>query len=607
MTSNYNYKTRDISFILEEWLKTDEILQYPRYKEFYSKADFAVIIENINKIAKEVVAPTNDDGEKASPYFNNGRVYYPESFKKIFKYIQENGWGTGNYNKKAEGTLPYILMTVVGELFGAANPAFMPYIGLTSGAAQLIQTFGNESVKDLFLAKLMDGSWSGTMCLTEPTAGSDVGDILSIAGPTDDPRIYKIKGNKLFISGGDGDHVENIIHLYLARIEGARPGVKGISLFIVPKYWVNDDGSLEPNDVTATGIEHKMGMRGSATTALSFGENNHCRGWILGGYNSQTGEGEGMKQMFQMMNEERLNTGIIALGLTANAYWNTVDYCNERIQGRPLKDSKSGRTQIINHEDIKRTLLLVKSTTEACRAMIYKTFYYIDIHYNETDPEKKKFAHGMIECLTPLCKAYTSDEAWSLLSECIQAYGGYGYCEDFPVSQAARDCKILTIWEGTNFIQSMDLIGRKWTLNQGKTFGIFLNEIKTFLEKKHNNFTKEFDYLFRAYIAYRDIQKSMMNYFQNNQISMMPVYSKRILTATAQLFSAYYLLEQALIASERLDNIKRDDPDYSYYNGKILSAKFYIANILPNVWLVTDLLKEGDTSVIDAEIDIFKQ
>jgi alkylation response protein AidB-like acyl-CoA dehydrogenase len=261
----------------------------------------------------------------------------------------------------------------------------------------------------------MDGTWSGTMCLTEPSAGSDVGDILAKAFPTEDPRIFKIKGNKIFITFGDNDFTENIIHLYLARVEGARPGTSGISLFVVPKYWVNEDGSLEPNDVETTGIEHKMGQHGSCTAALSFGENNACRGWLLGKHPLENeGKGEGMAQMFQMMNMARMETGHLAASCIANAMYNARDYAKERIQGRLLTNPKAGRTAIINHEDIRRTLLLGKAHVEAMRAMLYKTYFAFDVREHDPDPEKRKEANLLVEITTPLCKAYPSDEGWWL-------------------------------------------------------------------------------------------------------------------------------------------------------------------------------------------------
>jgi len=275
MAYKYSYKTRDIKFILKEWLPVDEILAYDRYKDYYTKDDFDTIIDQVHKIAAEVIAPTAEEGDTVGVRYENGQAYIPPSFHAVYRFIQENGWGTSNVDENAEGALPTVLNGLLLEIQSAANPAFMPYVGAGSGAAAVIQLFGSEEQKKRFLPKMFDGTWSGTMCLTEPTAGSDVGDLLSKAYPTDEPGIYKLKGQKIFITAGDRDDVENIIHLYLARIEGAAPGTKGLSLFIMPKYWVNEDGTLEDNDVQCVGVEHKLGLKGSATAALVVGENNN--------------------------------------------------------------------------------------------------------------------------------------------------------------------------------------------------------------------------------------------------------------------------------------------------------------------------------------------
>jgi alkylation response protein AidB-like acyl-CoA dehydrogenase len=607
MSSNYAYKTREHKFLLKEWLPTAEIFAYDKFKDYYNVDDIDTIIDHVDKMLKEVIAPTADDGENNPVYFENGKVYVPESFRQMFKYIQENGWGTSNIDEESEGTLPLTVLNVLNEMMVAANTSLSSYLVLTTGAAGLIQTYGDKHIKELFLPKMFDGTWSGTMCLTEPIAGSDVGEIISKTYPTDDPRIYKIKGSKIFITGGDGNHVDNVIHLYLARIDGAVPGTKGISLFVVPKYWVNDDGSLEPNDVEATAVEHKMGLKGSATVALAFGENNGCRGWLLGDYQAETGIGNGMSQMFQMMNEERITTGNMALALATNAYWNAAEYCKERIQGRPMTNPKADRTQIINHEDVKRMLLLNKATTEACRAIILKACYYMDIIHNDKDPERKKIAQGMFECLTPLAKAYPTDEAWNLICESIQAYGGYGYCEEYPVAQAARDCKVLSIWEGTNFIQSMDLVGRKWNMRQGTTFSAFLNTIEVFYDiyKNSTGLEKEFANLGKALDAYKDIMNTIASYMANNKVSMVPTFSRRILTATAQLYGGKCLLEQALIAQQRIEELGKEHHDYNFYHGKVLSARYYLRNTVPHVWLVAELVRDGDSSVVDALTETF--
>ena len=609
MAGNYAYNTRDIKFGLKEWLPVEDIFAYDKFKDYYTKDDLDMLIDQVHKMSAEMIAPTNDDGENTPAYFENGQVHVPASFRKLYKYIQENGWGSSNVDKKAEGTIPYSVYLPLTEMMSAANPAFFAYVGLTNGAAGLLQSFGNGKLQEMFLPKMMDGSWAGTMCLTEPTAGTDVGDILSKAYPTDDPEIYKIKGSKIFITGGDGDHADNFIHLFLARIEGARPGVKGISLFVVPKYWVNEDGSLEPNDVETTGVEHKMGLKGSSTAALSFGDNNNCRGWLLGSYDAEKGEGQGMAQMFQMMNEERVNTGVLALAVTANAYWNAVAYTGERVQGRLMSNPRAGRTQIINHEDVKRMLLLNKATTEACRAILLKTAYYIDVSHYEPDPERRKWAAGMAHCLTPIAKAYTSDEAWTLIGESIQAYGGYGYCEEYPVAQAARDVKIYSIWEGTNFIQSIDLLGRKWTMGKGAVFAGLLKEVGSFIKENKelaNSFAQEFANLEKALHAYLHIQKRIAGYMANNQAGLIPTFSRRILTASGQLLGGYYLLDQALLAQKQIDELGSEHYDYKFYLGKVISARYFLNNIVPHVWLVEELVTSADSSVIDASPDIFQ-
>lgn len=606
MSVNYAYKTRDAKFILKEWLPVEEIFSLKKFRDFYSLDDIDTIIDQVDKIAREMYVETANDVEKNPITFENGKVSVPGSYRKLFKYYNENGWGISNIDEKAEGNIPFLLRAVFNEICGAAHPAFQPYVALTEGAAGLIQSFGNEDVKKMFLPKMFDGTWAGTMCLTEPSAGSDVGDILSKAFPTENPCIYKIKGNKIFITGGDGDHADNVIHLYLARIEGAVPGTKGISLFIVPKYWVNEDGSLQPNDVQTTGIEHKLGNFGSVTAALAFGDNNGCRGWLLGNYDEQNGIGQGMAQMFQMMNEERLFTGILANAVASNAYLNAAEYTKERIQGRPITDPRSDRIKIINHEDIKRMLLLNKATTEACRAIIMKTAYYIEILHSDDDPQRRQTASDMVECLTPLAKAYPSDEAWNLICESIQAYGGYGYCEEYPVAQAARDCKIYSIWEGTNYIQSMDLLGRKWTMKKGVPFAAFLRTVEDFLRNEdRTGWDKEFSNLERAFKSYLDIVAAISKYQAEGRLGLAPVFSRRILTATAQLFGGMYLLDQAKVANNKLKSLGSDHYDADFYQGKVLSAQYYLNNIIPNVWAVAELVLAGDTSVIEARPEIF--
>ncbi len=623
MSANFAYlNARDLKFILKEWLPTEEIFAYPKYADYYSKEDLDSVLDPCLKMAKELIEPTNSDGDDHPCRYENGKVVTPPTFGPLFHKLQEEGWGTSNIdNSEGAMVLPKILLASVWEMFMAANPTFLPYIILTGGAAELVRDFATDEIREVFLPKMMDGTWAGTMCLTEPSAGSDVGDILSKAYPTDNPRIFKIKGSKMFITGGDNDFTENVIHLYLARIEGAKAGTKGISLFIVPKYWVNEDGSLSDNDVQTTGIEHKLGQYGSITASLSFGENNGCRGWLLGANPMENdGIGEGMAQMFEMMNGARMETGHLALACICNAFYNTRDYCKERIQGRLMTNPQAGRVTIINHEDIKRTLLMGKAHMEAMRAMMYRTYFAFDIKYNDSDPNKRKKASNLIEVTTPLCKAYPSDEAWWLIGEAIQAYGGYGYCEEYPVAQIARDVKIYSIWEGTNFIQSMDLVGRKWMLGKGAVFADFIQEMRDFYEANKVmveaaasgepgqldlSLDKEFAILGRALDAYTQMQMAIGGYMGQKKVGMLPLYARRILTATSQLYAGRCILDQALLASKKAQEVGSEHYDYNFYIGKIISAKYFLRNVVPNVWAVADIIKDGDCSAIDIPIAAF--
>ncbi len=535
--------------------------------------------------------------------FVDGKVIVPPSFHKAFKFVEENGWGGSNKDIDGEGTLPEILSEAVREFMIGANPSMTPYFGLAGGIASVIKAFGSKKQTDLYTPNMFQGIWGGTMCLTEPGGGSDVGDMTSKAYPTDNPLLYKVKGTKCFITGGDHDLTENIIHLVLARIDGAAPGTKGLSLFIVPKIRVNEDGSLgEPNDVTTVGIEHKMGLKGSSTAVLSFGDEDQCFGYLLGSAPDEKGFGQGMAQMFKMINGSRMDTGHSALGVASVAYNNAVEYAKERVQGRPITDPRGKRVPIIQHEDVRRMLLTQKATLEAMRAMIFQGYYYLDLIDFGGAPEEVAQAKRFIEVITPLVKAYCSDQGWLMVTEAIQVYAGYGFTEEYPVARNARDIKIYSIWEGTNFIQSMDLVGRKWNLEKGGIFKEFLQAIGAFVQSNQGNteFAREFGLLGEALQSYVDMMTTVFGYFKED-IRMVPLYSTRILRITAELYSAYLLLQQALVAHEKIKEGTKD----AFYTGKIQTVKFYVRNILPDVMATVRIIKEADTSAIDMPEEAF--
>ncbi len=585
-----------------------KVFSFDAFKDYYSVDDIDNILNQALKVAREVTAPSRDDNELIQAQFNEGKVTVPPSFKEVYWFLNQNGWGGSNEDEEAEGHMPQTLFRACTEYQIAANAGFMPYILATAGAASLICSFGNEHIKKLFKEKMYSGEWGGTMCLTEPNAGSDVGDLLTRAYPTEVEGVYRIKGTKCFITGGEQDITENIVHLVLARVEGAKPGTKGISLFAVPKMWVDDDSNIVgSNDVNCVGIEHKMGIKGSATCVMAFGEENQCRGYILGNPPDAEGRGEGMAQMFQMMNGARMETGHAALAETVLAYNNAVAYATERIQGRPMTNPKSERIPIIKHEDVRRMLLDLKAYTEAMRALIFKTYYYFDIVQYSKDPEEVRRVKARLEVNTPIVKAYCSDRAWELTAEAMQVFGGNGYSEEYPIAELCRDVKIYSIWEGTNYIQSMDLIGRKWMMGKGKVFADWLADIEEFATTNASiaEFQKEMDILLRAVNAYKEIQSTIASYFMNQKISMMPLYATRILQASGELICGQLILEQALLAQKKIGELGSDHYDYPFYNGKVNAAKYFVRNIVPNIFKTLEVVKEGDTSVLDIVEEAF--
>ncbi len=608
MASNFLFSTREHRFILKEWLDMEKVLAYDAYKDYYCVDDIDGIMEAALKVAREVIAPTRDDNEAVQARFIDGKVVVPPSFKDAYWFVNQNGWGGTKEDHDSEGRLPNTLFRACGEFLAGANAAIMPYILATAGAAGLIDKFGNDEVISLFKEKMYSGEWAGTMCLTEPNAGSDVGDLLSKAYPTDREGVYKIKGTKCFITGGDQDITENIIHLVLARVEGARPGTRGISLFAVPKFKVDELGNIiGPNDVNCVGIEHKMGIKGSATCVMAFGEDNDCEGYILGNPPDEEGKGEGMAQMFQMMNGARMETGHAAVSETAIAYHNAANYAQERIQGRPLTNPKGERLNIIKHEDVKRMLLDLKAHIEAMRALIFKTYYYFDVVEHTQDAEEKRRIKARIEVNTPIVKAYCSDKAWELCAEAMQVLGGNGYSEEYPIAELCRDVKIYSIWEGTNYIQSMDLIGRKWMMGKGTVFADWLAEIEAFAvdNAEAAGFEKEMAIVKRGVDAYRQIQMAIAGFVGDGKMSMMPLYATRILHATGELVCGQLLLEQALIAQKQIDELGTDHHDYAFYNGKVNAAKYFARNIMPNIFRTLEVIKEADTSVLDIVEEAF--
>ncbi|HZJ85103.1 MAG TPA: acyl-CoA dehydrogenase [Syntrophomonadaceae bacterium] len=608
MATNYLYSIRDHQFILKEWLDLEKILNYERFQGVYTVEDVDTILTESYRAAKEVVAESNDENDTIGVIFEDGKVSVPPAMKEAYHFIQENGWGSCNSDKNYEGALPRIIYEAVLEYIFGANEGLACYYMATSGAAELIQLFGDEHLKNLFTEKMFAGTWAGTMCLTEPNAGSDVGSMASRAYPTDTSGKYRIKGTKCFITGGEQDFTENIIHLLLARVEGARPGTSGISLFAVPKYWVNEDGTLgNHNDVNCVGIENKLGMKGSSTCVMAFGENNECYGWLLGNPPDENGRAAGMAQMFHMMNGARLEMGVGSLAAAGVAYYNAAEYAKERIQGRKMTDPKKGLVSIIEHEDIRRMLLHQKAHIEAMRALVTWVNYIMDISENSPDAEERKAYRMLLDINTPITKAYNSDVSWILTGDAMQVYGGYGYSEEYPIAQLMRDVKIHSIWEGTNYIQAIDLVGRKWNIGKGQGFALWLKHIEDFIAKEKDNefFHREITILTEALGAYKELKETLSGYALQGKVELLALYATRVLHATAQLLCGRLILEQAVIAKGKLDNLPTDHYDYPFYQGKIEAARYYIRNTVTEVANLAEKIANPDASALDIMEEAF--
>ncbi|HKK90675.1 MAG TPA: acyl-CoA dehydrogenase family protein, partial [Desulfobacteraceae bacterium] len=454
---------RDVDFVLHEQLEVSSLSRYEKFEDFNGKTIDMVVSEARNLALKELL-PYLGEADREGCTFENGRVSVPKAFHRAYELFVEGEWIAMCDDPAWGGQgMPATVALAANNYFNGANYPFMLQVILAHGAGKLVEKFGTEQQKKLFLRKMYTGAWGGSMLLTEPEAGSDVGALTTRAVPNGD-GTYSITGNKIFISSGDNDLVDNIIHPVLARIQGAPAGTAGISLFLVPKYRVNDDGSTgEFNDIVCTGIEEKMGIHGSPTCSMALGSQGRCIGTLLGG------ENRGMHHMFVMMNEARLHVGMQGFACASASYLNALNYARERVQSAPLTAPKgSAGVPIIRHPDVRRMLLGMKSSTEAMRSLLYYVGFMEDmVQVAETD-DQRAHCQGLIDVLIPVAKGYITDRAFELCSDGIQVFGGYGFTREYPQEQLLRDCKITQIYEGTNGIQAMDLLGRKLGLNKGR-------------------------------------------------------------------------------------------------------------------------------------------
>ena len=594
---------RDIEFVIHEQLDAQKLSKLNENFADFNKKTIDLVISEAKNFAVKELLPASKEGDEQGCTLENGNVTTPDSFKRLYKIFNEGEWLAVTEDPEWGGQgMPRTVASAAAEYFNGANFPFMMYPGLTQGAGHLVDHFGTKEQKEIYLENMYTGKWTGTMLLTEADAGSDVGALTTKAVRNND-GTFSITGEKIFISGGEHDLTENIIHPVLARIEGAPEGTKGISLFLVPKFRVNEDGtSGEFNDVICTGIEHKLGIHGNSTCSLSLGSKGDCIGTLLGD------ENKGMKAMFLMMNEARRLVGFQGFACATAAYMYALDYAKNRVQGKNLlefmnPDAKS--VAIINHPDIRRQLMMMKVNVEGMRSLLYFVQYCADMSLNApTEEEKDKF-NGFVEVLTPIAKGYVTDRSFEICSTGMQIYGGYGYIEEYPMAQLLRDCRITMIYEGTNGIQAMDLLGRKLGLKKGKPimdlFGAMqknVAEAKALpeLEKLAVKVEEAINKL--AEVAIHMGQTAMSEKALNAFANALPFQD-----ATGDVTMAWMLLWRATIATQKLEKAKKKDKPF--YEGIIKSLQFYVDTQLPITLGRFNALMNTSSSALDIDDNMF--
>jgi len=588
-------------FLLQEVHPVKDIFSLPRYSHLNWEESW-MMIESAKSLADRDMAPYFKEMDaQPAHYDGNGGVKTHPQLKTIIKQAAENGWIGGGAKFKDGGMqLPMMIYNTAQHIFMSANNSSQGYFSLSAGSAALITSFGTEEQIKTFVPNIFAGKWQGTMALTEPQAGSSLTDITTSAKSSGD-GFYKIKGQKIFISGGQHEACDNFVHLTLARIEGAPAGTKGISLFIIPKFWPEKDGSLMPNDVFCAGDFQKMGQRGYCTTHLVFGDKESCRGWLVGEPH------KGLSYMFQMMNEARISVGLVAASVAMAAYQASLQYASERPQGRLAseKDPVKAPTLIINHPDVQRMLLTQKAIAEGALALTMECNRLSDlVHATEGEERQKHLL--LLELLTPIVKTYSSEQGSRSAALAIQVLGGYGFTMDFPVQQHYRDLKIMSLYEGTTGIQSIDLLGRKVVMEKGKALSILLQEIQETINRAavYDPLKKYGNELAEEVVRIQQVLKHLSAFAQQGDIDRYLSDATVFLEQFSYVVIAWQWLKQAVVAYTSLQSGNFQNQRQDFYEGKIHTMKFFFRYELPHAAACAKTLMDAEylTSVKRKEV-----
>ncbi len=591
---------KNLKFLLHEVFDVSQLTQYPYYAD-HSKEVFDMVLDTALKMGEDLYKPYFEEMDRLPTELVDGRVKVHPHVRTILKECGAGGWIGAEFPYEAGGQQLPLTITLLSEfIFNAANYSAAVYTGLTTGAAGLIESFGTEEMKEQYLPKMMSGEWQGTMALTEPQAGSSLSDIACTAEPTD-KGYYKLKGQKIFISAADHDGVDNIVHLLLGKIKGAPAGVKGISLFVMPRERYTEDGGFEFNDVHSVGIYHKMGYRGSPIVQLSLGEENDCRGWLVGEPN------KGLAQMFQMMNGARIGVGLGATGIASAAYYASLQYSKERLQGRKLsqKDPTTPQVPIIEHSDIKRMLLLQRAVVDGSLSLLAQCSIYHDLE-KVLDGEEKERYGLLLDLLTPVAKSYPSEMGILSTSAGIQCLGGYGYCEEFPLEQHYRDMRIHPIHEGSTGVQGMDLLGRKMMMKGGKAAQLYMEEVAKTIAK-----AKALDPLKKYAQALKEAMESVQEvtlFLGGIAAKKGPDYFLADATVYLEFFGysciAWQWLKQSIVAQKALD-AGASPEDTDFYKGKLMTMQYHFGYELPKIKGLAAVLTEAEGVTVNMTEALF--
>jgi alkylation response protein AidB-like acyl-CoA dehydrogenase len=584
----------NLNFLLYDVHHIDDLLKDPQYAHIGGREEMELLIQNAKDIADKELFPFFKEMDDLPVEYKEGRVRSHPQLKNIFKAVGEAGWFTAMVKLEAGGMqLPYSIFSVAHMIFEAANSSAQGYLGLSTGSLELIELFASEEYKKIFMPPMMEGKWQGTMALTEPQAGSSLSDITTSAKPAD--GYYEIHGHKIFISGGEHEACENFVHLTLARIQGAPAGTKGISLFIVPKYVPGGSGVLEDNHVTCAADFKKMGQRGYATTHLIFGESGTTRGFLVGEAN------KGLPYMFQMMNSARIGVGQTAAAVSSAAYYYSLNYANERPQGRHIgnKNPLQEQTLIINHADVRRMLLLQKAFVEGAISLVIECLKWYDLEKISTGVEKEN-AYLMLELLTPIVKTYPSEYGIVSTSNAIQVLGGYGFTMDFHAQQYYRDIRIMSIYEGTTGIQSMDLLGRKVPMQQGKPVKLLLGEMSRAVESALaievlRPYARK---LQEATERMQDVLMHLQGFTAKGELEKYMADANLFMELAGITCTAWQWLKQGIVASSK--------SEHPFMHSKLETMKFYFKYELPKTLALADSIQNRDMPTILGEREILE-